>query len=90
MVLGVAGLSCGKWLHVPGIGFLIILGPDANPSGICSAIDFRCMSLLTSMSASDVGNFGFIVNVSGAVKVKGWSGSSVFTLEKTFSINLQF
>ena len=30
--LGSAGLLCGKWLPVPGMGCLITRGPEANPS----------------------------------------------------------
>ena len=73
----VAGLFCGKLLSVPGIGFRIILGPDAHPSGMFLAIDFRCRILLTSVSINDVGKFGFIVKVSRAVNVRDWFGSRV-------------
>ena len=64
------GFFCGKVLPVPRRGFLIILGLVANPSGILSAIDFRCNNFVTSVSGRDVGRFGIMVSVSGAVKVR--------------------
>lgn len=41
VAVDVAVLLCGKVLPVPGMGFLMILGRDANPSGMFSARDFR-------------------------------------------------
>ena len=55
LVFGIdVGFFCGRVLPVPGREFLMILGHVANPSGILSAIDFRCNNLVTSVSGKDV------------------------------------